>query len=159
MPSQVAGQIRGDMRACPISFRQLPVCRHRRCSGRAAGLRESNPCDTAGSVAGGDGRSWATPILATENWWSDSCRRPTILSCRSLSRRLPDGNCESSSRCWDEGPRRTQFRLECGEPGQCLPFLVYLRRLGDVGARTRASRIVPVAASAVYRFHRLGAAR
>ena len=31
-----------------------------------------------------------------------------------------------SSACWDEGPRRTQFRLECGEPGQCLPFLVYL---------------------------------
>jgi hypothetical protein len=32
-----------------------------------------------------------------------------------------------SSACWDEGPRRTQFRLECGEPGECLPFLVYLR--------------------------------
>jgi hypothetical protein len=31
-----------------------------------------------------------------------------------------------SSACWDEAPRRTQFRLECGEPGQCLPFLVYL---------------------------------
>lgn len=31
-----------------------------------------------------------------------------------------------SSACWDEGPRRTQFRLECGEPGQCLPFMVYL---------------------------------
>ena len=34
-----------------------------------------------------------------------------------------------SSACWDEGPRRTQFRLECGEPGQCLPFLVYLHNL------------------------------
>jgi hypothetical protein len=32
-----------------------------------------------------------------------------------------------SSACWDEGPQRTQFRLECGEPGECLPFLVYLR--------------------------------
>jgi len=31
-----------------------------------------------------------------------------------------------SSACWDEGPQRTQFRLECGEPGQCLPFLVYV---------------------------------
>ena len=31
-----------------------------------------------------------------------------------------------SSACWDEGPRRTQFRLECGGPGECLPFLVYL---------------------------------
>ncbi len=28
--------------------------------------------------------------------------------------------------CWDEGPQRTQFRLECGEPGQCLPFLVFV---------------------------------
>jgi len=31
-----------------------------------------------------------------------------------------------SSECWDAGPQRTQFRLECGAPGQCLPFLVYL---------------------------------
>jgi len=31
-----------------------------------------------------------------------------------------------SSACWDEGPRRTQFHLECDEPGHCLPFLVYL---------------------------------
>lgn len=31
------------------------------------------------------------------------------------------------SECWDEGPRRTQFRLQCGEAGQCLPFLVYVR--------------------------------
>jgi hypothetical protein len=30
------------------------------------------------------------------------------------------------SACWDEGPRRTQFRLECGAPGECLPFLVYV---------------------------------
>jgi len=30
------------------------------------------------------------------------------------------------SACLDEGARRTQFRLECGEPGQCLPFLVYI---------------------------------
>ena len=32
-----------------------------------------------------------------------------------------------SSACWDAGPRHTQFRLECGAPGQCLPFLAYLR--------------------------------
>ena len=31
-----------------------------------------------------------------------------------------------SSACWDDGPRRVQFRLECVEPGQCLPFLVYV---------------------------------
>jgi hypothetical protein len=30
------------------------------------------------------------------------------------------------SACWDGGARRTQFRLECGETGQCLPFLAYL---------------------------------
>ena len=30
------------------------------------------------------------------------------------------------SACWDERPERTQFRLECGVPGACLPFLVYL---------------------------------
>src|SRR5258708_920290 len=37
-----------------------------------------------------------------------------------------------SSACWDDGPRRTQFRLECGEPGRCLPFLVYLHEhVGD----------------------------
>jgi hypothetical protein len=40
---------------------------------------------------------------------------------------LAGRNLRVSSACWDEGPRRTQFRLECGEPGECLPFLVYLR--------------------------------
>jgi flagellar basal body P-ring formation chaperone FlgA len=39
-----------------------------------------------------------------------------------------------ASACWDKGPRRTQFRLECGEPGECLPFLVYVYdRAGDRG--------------------------
>jgi hypothetical protein len=33
-----------------------------------------------------------------------------------------------SSACWDEGAQREQFRLECGEPGECLPFLVFLAR-------------------------------
>jgi Chaperone for flagella basal body P-ring formation len=33
----------------------------------------------------------------------------------------------ATSACWDERPRRTQIRLECSEPGQCLPFLVYYR--------------------------------
>jgi hypothetical protein len=31
-----------------------------------------------------------------------------------------------ASTCWDAGPQRTQFRLECGVPGQCLPFLAYI---------------------------------
>ena len=38
--------------------------------------------------------------------------------------------------CWDEGPRRTQFRLECGQPGQCLPFFVYARASANGGAGT-----------------------
>jgi len=52
-----------------------------------------------------------------------------------------------ASACWDAGPRRTQFRLQCGEPGQCLPFLVYLRDSvrdspdADVGARARSCRV------------------
>jgi hypothetical protein len=52
-----------------------------------------------------------------------------------------------SSACWDAGPRRTQFHLECGEPGQCLPFLVYVRDdvrdfvNADAGARARSCRL------------------
>ena len=42
-----------------------------------------------------------------------------------------------SSACWDEGPERTQFRLECGEPGQCLPFLAYVH-IHSRDASTRA---------------------
>jgi hypothetical protein len=46
-----------------------------------------------------------------------------------------------SSACWDEGPQRTQFRLECGEPGQCLPFLVYVHaRVRDEGNRDAGAR-------------------
>ncbi|MFZ0798281.1 MAG: flagella basal body P-ring formation protein FlgA [Terriglobales bacterium] len=51
-----------------------------------------------------------------------------------------------TSACWEEGPERTQFRLECGEPGQCLPFLVYVHVHNedegnrDAGARAGACR-------------------
>lgn len=31
-----------------------------------------------------------------------------------------------ASACWDDGAARTQFRLECAAPGQCLPFLAYV---------------------------------
>ena len=31
-----------------------------------------------------------------------------------------------ASACWDPSRHHAQFRLECGVPGQCLPFLVYL---------------------------------
>ncbi len=36
-----------------------------------------------------------------------------------------------SSMCWDAVTQRAQFRLECAEAGQCLPFLVYLRDASD----------------------------
>ncbi len=44
-----------------------------------------------------------------------------------------------ASACWDEGPAHTQFRLECAEPGQCLPFLAYVHaRIEGTGASTGA---------------------
>jgi len=47
-----------------------------------------------------------------------------------------------SSACWDDGPERTQFRLECGEPGQCLPFLAYVHvHDRDAGARAGSCRL------------------
>jgi hypothetical protein len=39
---------------------------------------------------------------------------------------LPGRRLRVSSACWEEGSQRAQFRLQCGEPGQCLPFLVYV---------------------------------
>jgi hypothetical protein len=38
------------------------------------------------------------------------------------------------SACWDERPERTEFRLECGIPAECLPFLVYWRSAGRENA-------------------------
>jgi len=40
---------------------------------------------------------------------------------------LPGRSLRVSSACRDEGVGRTRFRLQCREPGQCLPFLVYVR--------------------------------
>jgi Chaperone for flagella basal body P-ring formation len=40
---------------------------------------------------------------------------------------LEGQNLRVTSSCWDSGPRRTQFRLECSASGECLPFLVYFR--------------------------------
>jgi hypothetical protein len=34
-----------------------------------------------------------------------------------------------SSACWEQISQRTQFRLACGSPGQCLPFFVYVHDL------------------------------
>jgi flagellar basal body P-ring formation chaperone FlgA len=33
----------------------------------------------------------------------------------------------ASSSCWDDGSERAEFRMECSEPGQCLPFLAYVQ--------------------------------
>jgi len=33
----------------------------------------------------------------------------------------------ASSACWDSDAGRARFRLECRDPGACLPFLVYAR--------------------------------
>src|ERR1700688_367611 len=33
-----------------------------------------------------------------------------------------------ASACRDESTRRRQFRLECDQPGQCLPFFVYVHQ-------------------------------
>jgi hypothetical protein len=49
-----------------------------------------------------------------------------------------------SSACWDEGPQRAQFRLECGEMGQCLPFLVYVHGHAiDAGGRDALAKTGP----------------
>jgi hypothetical protein len=46
-----------------------------------------------------------------------------------------------ASACWDEGSARTQFRLECAEPGQCLPFLAYVQvRVGGESTRAGSCR-------------------
>ncbi len=42
-----------------------------------------------------------------------------------------------TSACWDGGAERTQFRLECAGPGQCLPFLAYVH-VRIEGESTRA---------------------
>jgi hypothetical protein len=34
------------------------------------------------------------------------------------------------SACWDADLARTQFRVECREPGECIPFLAYLQTDG-----------------------------
>ncbi|MGB0045506.1 MAG: flagella basal body P-ring formation protein FlgA, partial [Terriglobales bacterium] len=47
-----------------------------------------------------------------------------------------------ASACWDEGAERTQFRLECAEPGQCLPFLAYVHvRVEGESARAGSCRL------------------
>jgi Chaperone for flagella basal body P-ring formation len=99
------------------------------------------------------GKSWAeestaspdtaAPVTRQEVWQAVEAElRIRGLSGRQLPRvedldlpaDLPalDGrSLRVTSACWDEGPRRTQFRLECGEPGECLPFLAYVHDRRD----------------------------
>lgn len=88
----------------------------------------------------------ATPVTRQEVWQAVEAElRIRGLSARQLPRvedldlpaalpALAGRRLWVSSACWDKGPRRTQFRLECGEPGECLPFLVYVHdRVHDRG--------------------------
>lgn len=48
--------------------------------------------------------------------------------------------------CWDAGLGRVQFRLECREPGQCIPFLAYARtaeRMNAGSCRSRSASAQP----------------
>jgi hypothetical protein len=60
---------------------------------------------------------------------------------------LPGPGLRVASACWDERRGRTQFRLECGAPGECLPFLAYISDSvhdsveANMGARARSCRL------------------
>ena len=43
-----------------------------------------------------------------------------------------------SSACWDADAERARFRIECREPGACLPFLAYLRDGSGAAAHAQA---------------------
>jgi len=45
--------------------------------------------------------------------------------------------------CWDAVPKRWQFRLECLEPGQCLPFLAYLAGENSEGTASDTASDTP----------------
>jgi hypothetical protein len=38
----------------------------------------------------------------------------------------PQRKLRVASSCWEEGSGRLEFLLQCAEPGECLPFLVFL---------------------------------
>ncbi len=60
-------------------------------------------------------------------------------------RKLGERKLRVSSACWDEGPHRLQFRLECGAPGECLPFLVYLHQAHLAGGGADSNENGPAA--------------
>lgn len=82
--------------------------------------------------------SAATPVTRLEVWQAVSANlRQRGLAELQLPRvedidlptappALAGRSLRVTSACWDEGRGRTQFRLECDVPGQCLPFLVYV---------------------------------
>jgi len=59
-------------------------------------------------------------------WRPNSCRGRGFSICRWLCRRVPAGRCGFRR---SVGKRSSSYSipLECGAPGQCLPFLVYVR--------------------------------
>jgi len=71
---------------------------------------------------------WQAVVAELRKWGLSEQQLPQIedLDLPVALPALPARRLRVSSACRDEGPRRTQFRVECGEPGQCLPFLVYV---------------------------------
>jgi Chaperone for flagella basal body P-ring formation len=91
-----------------------------------------------------------TPVTRTEVWQAvDAALRRQGISDEDLPKEedldlpvilpaLAGRTLRVASVCWDERPQRTQFRLQCSEPGQCLPFLVYISKASLANAIGRA---------------------
>jgi hypothetical protein len=107
------------------------------CAGFSAGLSTDLSAEESGTLPG------ASPSVTRQEVWQAVAAelRRRGLSEQQLPRvenldlpvalpALAGRKLRVSSECWDAGPQRTQFRLECGAPGECLPFLVYVH--GDV---------------------------
>ena len=90
---------------------------------------------------------WQLVKSELRNWGGSSWALPGIedLDVPSALPPLGGRRLRVASACWDEGTRRSQFRLECDQPGQCLPFFVYLHKNvyppqhNDVAARDALS--------------------
>jgi hypothetical protein len=67
--------------------------------------------------------------------------RPEDLDLPASLPALESFNLQVRSACWDEVPARAKFRLECGAPGQCLPFLVYLRSTDNTPNNARPAGV------------------
>src|ERR1700681_92430 len=93
-----------------------------------SGANESRPPPGTPPTAAMRQEVWQAVVAELEREGLSEQRLPQIedLELPGALPALAGRRLRVSSACWDEGPRRTQFRLECGEPAQCLPFLVYL---------------------------------